>query len=365
MHRRTEAPRTRRLHLVGAGLLLFLALQGCAGDAGRTISGAGATFAMPLVTLWSTEYQAAVGNRVDYNSIGSGGGIRAHIDRTVDFGASEAPLHPDQEEQAPGTLTLPFTIGTVSLAYNVEGVDELRLTGETLAEIYLGEIERWDDERLQELNPDAELPDASIDVVHRSDGSGTTFIFTEYLSKVSEAWDEEVGYGTSVSWPEGIGGNGNEGVAGAIRNNTNAIGYVELGYAIETGMTTAALENQEGVFLEPSLEAGTAAAAGAVDDLPAGDASWHGVSFTDAPGEDAYPISGFSYFFIHGDLAEARDDMSRGRAEDVLEWMEWVMSEGQGYNEEVSQAPIPESVRELNLETLDGVLYQGEPLRAP
>lgn len=365
MKRRTKSGSARLAPILATGVLAALGLQACGGDASRTLSGAGATFAMPLVTLWSTEYQTATGNRVDYNSIGSGGGIRAHIDRTVDFAASEAPLHPDQAGQAPGTLTMPFTIGTVSLAYNLPGIEELRLTGQVLADICLGEIERWDDDRLQELNPDAELPDAPLEVVHRSDGSGTTYVFTDYLSKVSDEWEDRVGYGTSVSWPEGIGGNGNEGVAGAIRNNPNALGYVELGYAIQTEMTTAALENREGAFIEPTLEAGTAAAAAVVDDLPAGDEAWHEVSFTDAPGEDSYPISGFSYFFIHGDLRDAREEMSRERAEAIVEWLEWAMTEGQRYNEEVSQAPIPEPVRELNLETLEGVLYQGEPLRAP
>jgi phosphate transport system substrate-binding protein len=342
----------------------------CAGDTGgdgarrgsTTLTGAGATFAMPLITLWASEYQDATANRVNYNSIGSGGGIRAHIDRTVDFAASEAPLTLEQAGRAPGTLTLPFTIGTVTVAFNLPGVTELRLTGAVLADIYLGTLTRWSDPRLRELNPDAALPDHPIVVAHRSDGSGTTYVFTDYLSKVSPQWREAVGFATSVAWPTGIGGNGNEGVAGAIRNNPYSLGYIELSYAANLGMPTAAIRNQAGAFVQPSLEAGTAAATAAVDDLPPGHEPWNEVSFTDAPGADSYPISSFSYFFVYEDLGTL-GDISRDRAEEIVRWLEWAVTDGQAFNNEVSNAAIPNPVRELNLQTLDRIHLRGERIR--
>lgn len=351
---------------IASGLTLLLAgALACSGDRpgdGVTLTGAGATFPMPLVTLWSSEYNRTTGSRVNYNSIGSGGGIRAHIDRTVDFAASEAPLTVEQARSAPGTLTLPFTIGTVTVAYNLPGVERLRLTGEVVADLYLGRITRWSDPRLVELNPGVPLPDERVNVVHRSDGSGTTYVFTDYLSKVSGEWSERVGYATSVAWPTGIGGNGNEGVAGAIRNNPYSVGYIELSYANSLGMTTAEVRNRAGSFVRPSLDAGTAAAAAAVDDLPEGHEAWHEVSFTDAAGEASYPISSFSYFLVYEDL-DALPNMSAARAEQIVRWLEWTVTEGQEYNNAVSNAAIPESVRELDLRTLDRVRFGGEPVR--
>jgi phosphate transport system substrate-binding protein len=361
--------RSSRTVTVLAAALAVAALAACAGDeaSGETrrsamLTGAGATFPMPLITLWSSEYQVATRDRVNYNSIGSGGGIRAHIDRTVDFAASEAPLNAEQYERAPGTLTLPFTIGTVTLAYNLPGVDQLRLTGEALAEIYLGTITRWNDSRIRALNPRVPLPDQPIIVVHRSDGSGTTYVFTDYLSKVSPRWRENVGSATSVAWPTGIGGNGNEGVAGAIRNNANSLGYIELSYAANLGVPTAAIRNRAGNFVMPSLEAGTAAAAAAVAALPAGHERWTEVSFTDAEGADSYPISSFSYFFIYQDL-DRLANVTAERAEAIVRWIEWAVTDGQRYNNNVQNAAIPESVRELNLATLDRVTFQGGQVR--
>ncbi len=352
---------------------LVWSVSACAGDAeaegegGRrapvTLTGAGATFAMPLITLWASEYEPVSRDRVNYNSIGSGGGIRAHVDRTVQFAASEAPLNAEQYERAPGTLTIPFTIGTVTLAFNLPGVEELRLTGDVLADIYLANIRRWGDPRIRALNPDADLPDRGIVVVHRSDGSGTTYVVADYLSKVSAEWRERVGVGTSLSWPTGIGGNGNEGVAGAIRNNPYSIGYIELSYASNMGIPTAAIRNQAGRFIRPSLEAGTAAAGAAVDHLPAGHERWTEVSFTDAPGDDSYPISSFSYFFVYEDLDRLGGDMTAERAESVVRWLEWSITDGQAHNGRVQNAAIPSAVQRLNLETLDRITFNGERVR--
>ncbi|MEX2531129.1 MAG: phosphate ABC transporter substrate-binding protein PstS [Gemmatimonadota bacterium] len=343
-----------------------LSLSGCAGDGeGRsaTLTGAGATFAMPLISLWSSEYEAMTGGRVNYNSIGSGGGIRAHIDGTVHFAASEAPLSVEQFERAEGTLTIPFTIGTVTLAYNLPEIDELRLTGDVIADIFLGGITHWNDARIEELNPDITLPAERIVVAHRSDGSGTTYVFTDYLAKVSPEWAEQVGSSTSVAWPLGIGGNGNEGVAGAIRNNPYSLGYIELSYANNLGMPTALVRNRAGNYIAPSLEGGTAAAAAAVETLPAGHEPWHDVSFTDAPGETSYPLSSFSYFMVYEDLDRLGSQITPERAESVVRWLEWTVTEGQAFNGDVSNAALPERVRELNLATIERIRFNGEPVR--
>lgn len=349
----------------------LVAVAACAGSPeaeqeGRasagTINGAGASFAMPIVTLWSSQYQPVWGDRVNYNSIGSGGGIRAHIDGTVDFAASEAPLNQEQTQRAAGTLTIPFTIGAVAIAFNLPDVTELRLSGDVLADIFLGVITHWNDRRLQDLNPGAALPDRRIVVVHRSDGSGTTYVFADYLSKISPRWRDEVGISTSLAWPTGIGGNGNEGVAGAISNNPYSIGYVELGYASNLGIPTATLKNRSGASISPSLEAATKAAAAAISQLPPSHQSWSGVSFTDALGEGSYPISSFSFFFVYEDL-DRLDGMTAARAERIVRWIEWAVTEGQRYNTQVQQSPIPEALRQRNLSALDRIRFRGEKVR--
>ncbi len=347
--------------LLAVGVVVGVGLAGCTG--GDAITGGGASFANPVISLYSTEYEAATGERVSYNSIGSGGGIKGHTDKVFHFAASEAPLNAEQETAAPGTLTLPFVIGTVSMAYNVEGVENLRLSGDVLADIYLGHITRWDDERITGLNPDEDLPDARITLAHRSDGSGTTYVFTDYLSKISPEWKDDVGFGTSVSWPTGTGGNGNEGVAGVIRNTPNSMGYIELSYADSVGLPTAAIENREGEFVPPSLEASTQAAAGVVDTLPASHESWTHVSFTNAPGSGSYPISSFSYYFVHEDLSVlSGSGVDKEFAQRIVDWLAWTITEGQQYNNDVENARIPESVQRLNLEGLDRVHFDEEPL---
>jgi phosphate transport system substrate-binding protein len=353
--------RIQTIALLAATLVLAMGLAGCTSDG--TITGAGASFANPVISLYADEYEQQTGERVSYNSIGSGGGIRAHVDKTVHFAASEAPLNAEQEEAARGTLTIPFVIGTVTAAYNLQGVSDLRLSGDVLADIYLAKITRWNDERIVELNPGQNLPDAPITVVHRSDGSGTTYVFTDYLTKISDEWARDVGFATSVSWPTGTGGNGNEGVAGAIRNSPNSIGYIELSYADNVGLPTAAIQNQEGEFITPSLDAGTLAAAGAVENLPASHESWSEVSFTDAPGSGSYPISSFSYYFIYEDLSVLSGaGVDKAFAQRIVDFLAWSITEGQAYNNDVQNARIPESVQRLNLEGLDRVHFGSEPL---
>lgn len=351
----------RTLSLLTLALLLATGLAGCTGAG--TITGGGASFANPVISLYAAEYEDATGERVSYNSIGSGGGIKGHTDKVFHFAASEAPLNAEQEAAAPGTLTLPFVIGTVTVAYNVQGVSDLRLSGDVLADIYLAKITRWNDERILELNPGQNLPDAPITVVHRSDGSGTTYVFTDYLTKISDEWARDVGFATSVSWPTGTGGNTNEGVAGVIRNSPNSIGYIELSYAKIVGLPTAAIQNQEGEFVNPSLDAGTLAAAGAVENLPASHESWSDVGFTDAPGSGSYPISSFSYYFIYEDLSVLSGaGVDKAFAQRIVDFLAWSITEGQQYNNDVDNARIPENVQRLNLEGLERVHYNGEPL---
>jgi len=298
-----------------------------------TLNGAGATFPFPLYSKWSQVYAAEKGVQINYQSIGSGGGIRQFIAHTVDFGASDGPMTDAQVAQAGGTvLHVPTVAGAVVPAYHVEGVGRgLNFTPEALAAIYLGEIRRWDDPRLTRANPSVTLPAAEIVVVHRSDGSGTTAIFTNYLSKVSAAWKSRVGQGTSVSWPVGLGGKGNEGVAQLVDRTPNAIGYVELAYAITSQMTFGNVRNQAGRFVTPSLESTTAAVDGALDVVP----DDFRVFITDPPGPEAYPIAGFTWILVRQEQA----DSVKGKA--VAEFLWWATHEGQRYAAPLLYAPLP------------------------
>src|SRR5262247_4528827 len=250
------------------------------------MNGAGATFPYPIYSKWFDEYTKVDPSvRFNYQSIGSGGGIRQITERTVDFGATDGPMTDEQLKKAPGELLhIPTVLGAVVATYNLPGQPKLNFTGELLADIFLGKITQWSDERIKKLNPSANLPNQPIVVVHRSDGSGTTYIWVDYLSKVSKEWEQKVGRGTSVNWPVGLGGKGNEGVAGQVKNTPGAIGYVELAYAITNKLPAALVKNPAGKFIEPSIESTTAAAAGAAKDMPAD----FRVSITNAPGENAY-----------------------------------------------------------------------------
>jgi phosphate transport system substrate-binding protein len=328
-----------------------------------TLNGAGATFPFPLIDTWRVEYQTVdPGTTINYQSIGSGGGVKQFTEKTVDFGASDAPLTPEEEALAPGALTIPETIGSVVAAYNVPGVPSgLQLTGPILADIFRGVITNWNDPQIAELNPDVTLPDAEIIVAHRSDGSGTTFVWTDYLSALSPEWDTEVGKGKSVQWPTGIGAPGNEGVANAIRGSENTIGYVELAYALTTGMPFAHIQNQEGNFIMPSLESTEAAVSAAAGTLPAGDASWTNVTLVDAPGADSYPIASFSYLLIPRELAD-NPTMTQEKATALVNFIDWAVTDGQQFASELEYVPLPAEVGELNEETLGLVTFNGSPV---
>ncbi len=329
-----------------------------------TINGAGATFPYPLIDTWRVEYQKVNPNvNLNYQSIGSGGGIKQFTEKTVDFGATDAPLTSSQRSALPGpAVHIPETIGSVVAAYNVIGVPDkgLKLTGPILADIFLGKITKWDDPQIKELNPSLPLPSKDIVVVHRSDGSGTTFVWTDYLSKVSPEWNEKVGKGTAVPWPTGIAAPGNEGVANAIRGTAYTIGYVELAYALTTNMQYAYIQNQAGNFIEPSLESTAAAVSASAATLPKGEDSWETVSMTNAPGADSYPIASFSYLLLYTELSTSPQISSMEKAREVVNFVKWAVTDGQEFADDLHYVPLPDEIRQLDMDTLSILTYQGD-----
>jgi phosphate transport system substrate-binding protein len=303
-----------------------------------TVNGAGATFPNPMYQKWFSEYHKAHPDiQFNYQSIGSGGGIRQVLAQTVDFGASDGPMTDEQLSQAKTKiLHIPTVMGAVVPAYNVPGVSgELKFTPEALAGIFLGKITTWNDPAIAKVNPGVSLPNQSIIVVHRSDGSGTTYIFTDYLSKVSSEWQNGPGKGTSVKWPVGLGGKGNEGVAGMIRQMQGGIGYIELIYAVQNKIDYGSVKNVGGAFVKASLESVTAAAA-SVKSMPAD----FRVSITNAPGKDAYPISSFTWLLI----PEKSKEAAKGKI--LADFLTWMVDDGQKMTAELTYAPLPGSVAE-------------------
>jgi phosphate transport system substrate-binding protein len=301
-----------------------------------TLNGAGATFPNPMYQKWFSEYHKAHPDiQFNYQSIGSGGGIRQVLAQTVDFGASDGPMTDEQLAQAKTKiLHIPTVMGAVVPAYNVPGVSsELKFTPEALSGIFLGKITTWNDPVIAKANPGVNLPNQTIIVIHRSDGSGTTYIFTDYLSKVSSDWQNGPGKGTSVKWPVGLGGKGNEGVAGMIRQMQGGIGYIELIYAVQNKIDYGSVKNASGTFVKASLESVTAAAASAKS-MPAD----FRVSITNAPGKDAYPISSFTWLLI----PEKSKEANKGKI--LADFLTWMVDDGQKMTAELSYAPLPENV---------------------
>jgi len=300
------------------------------------LNGAGATFPYPMYSKWFSEYHKIHPDvEINYQSIGSGGGIRQVLAGTVDFGASDGPMSDDQLKQAKvKILHIPTVLGAVVPAYNVSGVSsELRFSPQTIADICLGKVTNWNDKAIAQDNPGVKLPDRSILLVHRSDGSGTNYIFTDYLSKVSPEWKQRVGKGTSVNWPVGLGAKGNEGVAGMIRQMDGAFGYVELIYAVQNKIAYAAIRNSSGTWLKGSLEGATAAAA-SVKDMPPD----FRVSITDAAGKEAYPISSFTWLLI----PVQSKDAARGKI--LVDFLNWMLENGEKMTTQLDYAPLPENV---------------------
>ena len=312
-----------------------------------TLNGAGATFPYPMYSKWFSEYHKLHPDiQINYQSIGSGGGIRQVINGTVDFGASDGPMTDDMLKEAKvKILHMPTVLGADVPAYNIPGVTgELKFTPEALAGIFLGKITKWNDKAITGANPGVNLPDRDIIVVHRSDGSGTTYIWTDYLSKVSSDWQSQVGKGTSVKWPIGLGGKGNEGVAGSIRQLQGSIGYVELIYAVQNNISYGSVKNAAGNFVKASLDGVTAAAASAPK-MPAD----FRVSITNAPGKDAYPISSFTWLLI----PEQSKDAAKGKI--LADFLNWMVTDGQKMASALSYAPLPDSVVQKEKEAIKQV----------
>jgi phosphate transport system substrate-binding protein len=308
------------------------ALAGCPNKGVKELTGAGATFPYPLYSKMFSEYDKACGVKVNYQSIGSGGGIRQLQEQTVDFGASDGVMDEKQKAQAKGgaVLHIPTVAGAEAIVFNVAGIKrgQLKLTPEVLAEIYLKKISNWNDPKIKALNPGVKFPDLTIAVVHRSDGSGTTFIFTNYLSKVSPEWKDKVGFATSVNWPGDVGGKGNEGVANSVKQIPGAIGYVELAYAQQNKMDWAQLQNKAKKFLDPTLEGASAAAdiANLPDDME--------IVITDSSNPVAYPISGFTWLLIYENQTDP------AKADAVAQLASWIITDGQKFAAPLDYAPL-------------------------
>ena len=316
-----------------AAAALALSVASLSGMAAE-ITGAGATFPYPIYAKWAEAYKARTGNSLNYQSIGSGGGIRQIQNKTVDFGASDMPLKPEELEKG-GLLQFPTVVGGDVPVVNLSiKPGDLKLTGPVLADIYLGKIKKWNDPVLASLNPGLKLPDQDITVVHRSDGSGTTFIWVNYLSKVSPEWKDKVGEGTSVNWPAGVGGKGNEGVASYVQRISGAIGYVEYAYALQNKLIYALVKNRDGNFVAPNIETFKSAAAGAQWDRAPG----MYIILTDQPGRNSWPISGATFILVY--KAQERPD----RAKEVLKFFDWAYAEGDKLAVDLDYVPLPDSV---------------------
>ena len=331
--------------------ILFLAVMVGVSSAQMKLNGAGATFPYVIYSKWFDVYHKMTTVEFNYQAIGSGGGIRQVIEGTVDFGASDAPMTNEQmmqvkQKQGTEILHIPTVMGAVVVTYNLPKVGKgLKLTPDVLSDIYLGNITKWSDSRITSINSGLSLPDEAIFVTHRSDGSGTTNIFTGYLSKVSNSWKSKVGQGTSVNWPVGLGGKGNEGVAGLVKQTEGSIGYVELAYAEKNNLPYAALKNKAGYFVEPTFDAVSAAAAGFIKNMPAD----LRVEITNADGKDSYPIAGFTWLLIYKNMK----DKAKARA--VVKFLKWAVTDGEKYAKELYYAPLPKEVVKLDKKKIEQI----------
>jgi phosphate transport system substrate-binding protein len=328
-----------------AGFAGLLAV--CAAPAQMLINGAGATFPYPIYSKWFNEYAKVDPSvRFNYQSIGSGGGQKQILSETVDFGASDGPMSDESLAKAPNKLLhIPTVAGADVVSYNLPGSPKLKLDGQTVAAIFLGKIRKWSDPAITGQNPGVSIPDQDILVVHRSDGSGTTYIFTDYLSSVSGEWKEKVGKGTAVNWPVGLGGKGNEGVSGQVKQSPGAIGYIELAYAKQNKLPYADIKNSSGNYIEASIESVTAALATAQipDDFR--------FSMVNPPGADAYPISGTTWLLVYAQQKDA------AKGAKLVQFLKWAYNEGEKMAASLDYAPLPESVQARVMKRIDEIKY--------
>jgi phosphate transport system substrate-binding protein len=345
-------------------MIILIALSACSGNKNKSgeagsakvnITAAGATFPQPFYNQVFSDYSSKTGNKLTYGGIGSGGGIRSLKDRVVDFGATDAFLTDAQAAELPAPIVhIPTCLGAVVIAFNLPGITELKLKNEVLASIFLGDIKKWNDPNIQAANPGIALPDLEISVVYRSDGSGTTFIFSDYLSKISKDWAEKVGTGKSLNWPVGMGAKGNPGVAGIIKQTAGTIGYIGSEYAFAQKIPYVSLQNLAGKFIAPSVESVSAAARG---DIPADTR----VMVTNSPDPDAYPISAFTWIILYKEQAYNGRDINQAR--ETLKFLQWLVgSEAQAVARQVDYAPLPEKVVALANDILKSVTFEGKPL---
>ncbi len=330
-----------------------------------TLNGAGATFPQPFLNATITKYTRDIkpNVQINYQGVGSGQGISSLTAKTVDFAASDAPLTASQRTAAPNTLHIPETIGAVTIAYNLPGVQSgLHLTGQVIANIYLGTITNWNDQAVQSLNTHVSLPDHAITTVHRSDSSGTTRIFTKYLSNVSSTWADQVGSGTSVQWPGGLGAQGNAAVASTVNQTQYAIGYVELAYALTNAMTVAAVQNPAGNYILPSLSTTTTAVqSGAQSGLPAGNQDWGSVSLLNTPDAQAYPIVSFTYLLAYQEL-NVIPGMTKNKATALVQFLWWVVHDGQDLAPSLQYARLPTNVVQIDETSIQSITFNGQHL---
>ncbi len=333
-------------------IMMFIVNLGL--NAVTTLVGAGATFPYPLYSKMFDVYNKQTGVKINYQAIGSGGGIRQLMAKTVDFGASDAYVNDEGLRNFSDPIVhIPMTAGAVVITYNLIDNPSLKLTPDIIADIFLGKIKKWNDKRIQDLNPNVNLPDINIVVTHRSDGSGTTFIFSDYLSKVSKEWKEKVGTGKSLNWPIGLGAKGNPGVAGLVKQIPGSIGYVELIYAISNNMPYAMIKNKSGNFIKPSIESVSAAANIKLpDDMR--------VSLTNTSASDGYPISGFTWILIYKDISV--NGMDKSKAQKLVKLLWWMTHQGQKYAEPLHYAPLSEKARKKAEKIIKSLNYKGEKL---
>ncbi len=326
-----------------------------------TITGAGSTFIFPLMDTWRVQYNNLHSNiKLNYQSIGSGAGIKLLTQKTVDFAASDAPLQPSEQAAAPGTVTIPESIGGITISYNLPGIDKgMKLTGPVIAQIFMGNITMWNDPTIANLNPGMNLPNQKILIAHRADGSGTTYAFTDYLSKVYPQWKTTVGQGKVVPWPVGTGAQGNAGVAGIVKSTSYACGYVELAYAYQNNMTYAFVQNADGnAFVEPTIASVAADAAAAATSLPAPDGDWSKVSIVNQPGSNSYPISTLTYIFLYKDMSQITGE-TQDKSQEVKNFLTWIIHDGQQYASHLLYVPLPSAMVTADDQAISEVQFGG------
>ena len=314
------------------------------------LTGAGSTFATPLYTKWRAEYAKSHGVQINYQSIGSGAGIRQISEQTVDFGATDGPMTDEELAKAKGgaLMHVPTAIGAVAVTYNLQEVQQpLKMTGELVADIFLGNVKKWNDAKLAALNPGVTLPNRDIAVVHRSESSGTTYVFTDYLTSISPAWAKGPGKAKDVAWPVGLSGKGNEGVSGQVKQLPGAIGYAELAYVTRSRMQSALIKNAAGNFVAPSVEATTAAADGALQKLPPN--TDYRVSIVNAPGANAYPISSFTWILAY------KNQANPDKGKRLVDFLRWALTDGQQYESALEYAPLPSAIATQLVQRLDSI----------